>query len=70
MKITQKTIIKSRLKTILFHQDKYNLNQYKWFRSIKDGTIIIKSNPYTLELIENKRKINFESLSTSPYHFD
>jgi hypothetical protein len=45
------------------------MNQYKWFRSIKDGTITIKSNPYTLELNENKRRIDMNNLRTNPYHF-
>jgi len=58
-----------RLKYILLNQDKVILSNDKWYRSIKDGTINIKNNPYTLELNENKRKLDIENLITLPYHF-
>lgn len=58
-----------RLKYILLNQDKVIRTHDKWYRSIKDGTINIKNNPYTLELNENKRKLDIKNLITHPYHF-
>ena len=59
------------LKNLLFKQDKsYLLKQDKWYRSIDKGEISIKTNPYTLELNENKRRLDMTNLRTLPYHYD
>jgi hypothetical protein len=58
-----------RLKKLLFSEEKLLLNQDKWFRSVKDGSILIKNTPYTLELNENKRILDLKNLCTKPYHF-
>jgi hypothetical protein len=58
------------LKNLLFNDEKsFLLNQNKWFRSIKKGEISIKSSPYTLELNENKRRLDLTNLRTLAYHF-
>ncbi len=59
------------LKKLLFNHDKtILLQQEKWFRSINTGEISIKNNPYTLELNENKRRLDLTHLRTLPFHLD
>nr|YP_009710567.1 DNA polymerase type B [Amanita pseudoporphyria]QFZ98516.1 DNA polymerase type B [Amanita pseudoporphyria] len=55
-------------KDLLFNNKNIILNQSKWFKSFKNGSINIKNNPYTLSMNENKRIIDFNSLTTKPYH--
>jgi hypothetical protein len=58
------------LKTLLFNKDEsLLLMKNKWYRSINKGEITIKSNPYTLELNENKRILDLDNLRTKPFHF-
>jgi hypothetical protein len=57
---------------MLFNNESFILQQNKWFKgfnSIKEGSINIKSNPYTLAMNENKRKLDMINLRTYPYHF-
>ena len=59
------------LKNLLFNQDRnFLLEHNKWFRSLNNGEIIIKSCPYTLELNENKRRLDLTNLRTLPYHLN
>jgi hypothetical protein len=57
------------LKRKLFNKESFILSQVKWYKSIKEGSINIKSNPYTLALNENKRILDIDNLRTLPYHF-
>jgi DNA polymerase family B len=44
----------SELKTLLTKNNKLELNQDKWYRSISDGSILIKNSLYTLIATENR----------------
>ena len=58
------------LKKVLFNKESITLNQEKWFKDFIKEEILIKNQDYTLALNENKRIINFNDFSTSPYHFE
>jgi hypothetical protein len=60
----------NQLKNLLFKKESLKLNQNKWLRNMMKSEIKIMKSPYSLNLIENKRIIDFESLTTKAYHFE
>ena len=58
------------LKTLL-RDPNIKVNQYKWFKDMSESTIYIRSQIYTLQATENKRKIIRDDagkfIDTQPY---
>jgi hypothetical protein len=64
------TIEFNQLKDLLFNKEPLKLNQNKWLRDMMKSEIKIMKSPYSLNLNENKRIIDFETLTTKAYHFE
>lgn len=58
------------LEKLLYKNSSLELNQEKWFKSIKEGSILIKDQSYTLSTTENKRELIYENgklVGTKPF---
>jgi hypothetical protein len=60
----------NKLKDLLFKNKDLKLSHNKWRRNMLSSEIKIMKSPYLLSLNENKRLINYENLTTKPYHFE
>lgn len=55
---------------LLFKDSEIIKNQYKWFKSMYEGTIKIEDLPYSIKYTENKRQLIFEKdklVNTKPF---
>lgn len=59
---------------LLYKDSKLEKNQEKWFKSLKEGSINVKPQLYTLKVTSNKRGIIYNSegkfINTKPYQID
>jgi hypothetical protein len=55
-----------KLKNMLFNNENLLLTHDKMYRDWIKSTIKIQNTPYKLSLIENKRKVNLKTLTTTP----
>jgi hypothetical protein len=61
----------TELKSLLIKDNKLELNQVKWFKSLKDSNITIKNQLYTLIPTSNKRNLIYKDCKleqTSPFY--
>jgi hypothetical protein len=60
--------------SLLYKDNNLLLNQDKWYKNLKDATINIKNQVYTLKITSNKRQLIYDSnnklIGTVPYIID
>jgi hypothetical protein len=61
------------LKSLLIKDNKLELNQEKWFKSLENSNITIKNQLYNLQVTSNKRNLFYNKINlerTNPFYIN